>query len=402
MHDRKHDEFIMRCITNLREMPTTAAFECLREITLAVWKSIGEGDFADYFRRIYLTDPWQDWYLGALPLGGTSDQQSIEGGNRADKKVLGPMALRAAPATFFAESISVIFGRMELTLQDLPAKNLTVEGRAPVRALHVYEAQMYNKAARGVPHRRLEDGNDGNQYFAPMGALRAKTYSALYDEGRLPKLKKGEVLDQEYYETLERDVLCTVVVQVVPVADPSELRHWAQFYGELYTVGPDPGAQLADLRCSCEKFAHSYNHCVHVLALAIVLGLVDPADLIDGAQPRRGPGRPPNDPGALKVSSGAAKKHTAASFLTQIRREGSKTLRYHGFYVVAAHGDEYVVGYVRCATTATPPKHRITLLETASDGATFLDWDDASLAAGLALALEQGKTGVYSRPPPSG
>jgi hypothetical protein len=125
MRDRSNDAFVMRCLNNLRSMPTVAAFECLAKITLAVWTEMDEGGFADYFRRIYLTDPWKNWFLGAMPLGCTSGQQSIEAGHRGDKKILGHAALKAAPEVFLAESVPKILARAGITLDEHPPELMT-------------------------------------------------------------------------------------------------------------------------------------------------------------------------------------------------------------------------------------------------------------------------------------
>mmetsp|Transcript_29987 Transcript_29987/g.101082 ORF Transcript_29987/g.101082 Transcript_29987/m.101082 type:complete len:451 (+) Transcript_29987:114-1466(+) len=407
MRYKPNEAFVRRCVVNLRSMPTVVAFEGLVKLTLAVWTEMGEGLFADYFQRIYLTDPWKDWFLGGMPYGCTSGQQSIEGGHRAIKKIVGPAALRLAPKLFFETTIPKILDNVALILDQHTPELVTQVGVGPVRAMCIHQSQLLIAAASGTPLYRLQDDDEGNAYWAlnrevtntqKMTKHRAELHCGLYDDGVLPLPKNGRRCDQEYYESLEEPIITgVVIVKARKVQSRGELRPWAQHCGSLYGVGPARGAELVDLECACEDFWHNHNKCVHVVALAICLKLVDPAQLIDVAPPRRGPGRPKKDMGALGASSGAPKKKTAASFLAEMRRL-QQPMRYAGHKVVVQHCGEYLTGYVRSCTVTKVPKHRITLYNTAQDGATFVDWDYEHLAAGLALALDWGASGIHVQP----
>jgi hypothetical protein len=248
MRDRSNDAFVMRCLNNLRSMPTVAAFECLAKITLAVWTEMDEGGFADYFRRIYLTDPWKNWFLGAMPLGCTSGQQSIEAGHRGDKKILGHAALKAAPEVFLAESVPKILARAGITLDEHPPELMTLAGSGPARAMVIYQAQLLISAASNTPLFRLEDDANGNAYWGvnrgvddtrKMTKHRAELYGSLYDDGTLPLPARGQRCDQQYYESLDASIFSAVViVKASKVSSRHELRSWAQQYGTLYGVGP--------------------------------------------------------------------------------------------------------------------------------------------------------------------
>ena len=70
---------------------------------------VGEGAFADYFEKTYLTPPWDRWYIGASPAGvGSAGQQLIENSHCTDKTILGKNALRVTPEIFFRDSLTVI------------------------------------------------------------------------------------------------------------------------------------------------------------------------------------------------------------------------------------------------------------------------------------------------------
>jgi hypothetical protein len=71
-----HEGIITYMMANLRASPTTAAFEILKKRTLEVLEFVGEGDFAKYLEKMYLTAPWDAWHAGATPAGvGASGQQ---------------------------------------------------------------------------------------------------------------------------------------------------------------------------------------------------------------------------------------------------------------------------------------------------------------------------------------
>ena len=101
----KYEDFVRATINDLHDAPSEEAHEGLTKKVLDVWRFIGEGAFATYFERIYLTHPWNRWYVGALPFGASSGQQGIEAGHGADKTILGKNALRVSPGEFFASSL---------------------------------------------------------------------------------------------------------------------------------------------------------------------------------------------------------------------------------------------------------------------------------------------------------
>jgi hypothetical protein len=180
------------------------------------------------------------------------------------------------------------------------------------------------------------------------------------------------------------------MVSLREVDSRADLRPWARAIGEIYK--PDSRRQLWDIECACDEFCHSANLCVHAVVMAIALDFVETDALTDGAEPRRGPGRPRKDKGWHDTSSGAPKQRDAAAFLADIRN--GSPMRHHRHYVMVAHKDEgYLLGYVRNPTMDTPPKYRIMLIDNAEE---LVLWDDAQLAAGLALALKWGKSGVYT------
>jgi hypothetical protein len=65
----ENDGIISLCIDDLRNAPTEAAFNGLVVIVLQLWRNLGEGDFANFFEKVYLSDKWKNWYMGATPAG---------------------------------------------------------------------------------------------------------------------------------------------------------------------------------------------------------------------------------------------------------------------------------------------------------------------------------------------
>lgn len=205
MHNSLENEgFIRMCINDLRAAPTEEAWLALKAYVLSVWSHIGEADFAAYFNKIYLSRPWHLWFLGAMPVGCTSGQQSIEAGHRGDKCVLGVQALRADPGNFFENSVPTIMKRVSHTLGNHPPESMSQTGTAPVRAVLIYEAQLLISAASGQPYYRLED-DEGKRYYAvnatkedtrKMNAKRANDYGDWHDNGTLPTSAK----DKEAYK----------------------------------------------------------------------------------------------------------------------------------------------------------------------------------------------------------
>jgi hypothetical protein len=83
------EDNILPILRVLHECETTANFNCLSEAALRKWREEGEGVFATYFKKTYLSERWSRWYVGAMPMKavGTTNNP-LEAGNKKIKTVV--------------------------------------------------------------------------------------------------------------------------------------------------------------------------------------------------------------------------------------------------------------------------------------------------------------------------
>ena len=396
MHNRLGNEgFLKLCLDDLRRAPTEVAFDGLAKTVLAVWTVIGEGDFAVYFKKMYLNDKWKHWYLGATPPGvGSGGQQLIENSHNGDKLVLGKTALRASPKTFLESSLEKILRRAGKKLDKHQPSKVSHKGKAPMTGTLVYQAQCMLETTPAFF--KFEEEIDGKKFYAmnvdgddrKMSSTRALKFGKYYDDGELPK---SMATGKEEYKRAHHEILKCCLVTSTPVSSARGLSFWAQNAGCMYSS--DEAGQLWNLSCSCFDFSHSNNRCVQVVALAAALNFVDLGTLLDGALPRRGVGRPRLDRGAMVVSDGRAAPRSAAQLLAAIR--SSPSLRFHNHNVVTQHGSDWWVGHVRSLRTDGESRfYVITYPDDKSDERHELT--DVELSVAMHKAQEVGKSGVWS------
>ncbi|KAJ1449720.1 hypothetical protein M885DRAFT_622306, partial [Pelagophyceae sp. CCMP2097] len=166
MQNRDENEgMLLLCINDMRRAPTAVAFKGLCDKIYALWVRIGEGKFAAYFFKTYVTAPWEKWYLGASPPGCCSaGQQLIENSHRVDKVMVGKSALKQGPEFFLADTLSKILMNGGRKLDNHPVDEVGHEGGAPMNASNVLEAEVFLSAVPNgkSPFLRLPDDHAGN------------------------------------------------------------------------------------------------------------------------------------------------------------------------------------------------------------------------------------------------
>jgi hypothetical protein len=156
----------------------------------------------------------------------------------------------------------------------------------------------------------------------------------------------------------------------------------------------DARGQLWNAECSCDEFNHSNNRCVHVVVVCRELRFVDLETLMDGALPRRAPGRAPKENGCLDAAKALSKGKTAAAWLKAIRAE--RKMRFHRFTVVKiAEDGTMLFGFVRNGREGPDGKYiYICLFEpTVPPTETTVEWTDVELAQGLFESQQAGIAG---------
>ncbi|KAJ1445340.1 hypothetical protein M885DRAFT_502703 [Pelagophyceae sp. CCMP2097] len=345
--------------------PTAVAFKGLSDKIYALWVGMGEGAFAAYFFKTYVTAPWKKWYLGATPPGCCSGgQQLIENRHGSDKKMIGTAALKAVPVVFINETLWKIMNASGKKLDDHPVDEVGHEGGAPLNASNVLQAQLYLSSyptGKG-PIFELPTDDDGNRYYAanvvgvarPMTQVRARAYASFYDFGDLPP---GNV-DKDYYKAIHADVLKYDLIALKPVTDKSELPPWAR--GSLAACTSPTG------EASC------------------------------GA---------PNAAAVHLATRPTAQRKGVAAIFGDIKRSmaNNKPLRYHKHKVLVGDGSEgahFIVGYVKTAVSVGTPldgqqqvwNFVIKFLD--EDNMPDEAWNPEQLAQGLWLAANIGCSGV--------
>jgi hypothetical protein len=223
-HDANaHSGLIVYMLKNLRNSPTRPAFEALAKTTVEVLTFLGEGDFAAYFSKVYLTPPWDGWFTGATPAGvGYSGQQGIESGHSKQKALITKMELRATPTTFFKKSLPIILAAAARILKKHPVELISHQGKGPITATFIAEAEIMC----GTKPCTFELSSDGKTRFfvvnnkterRKMTSARALAHGRWYDDGVLPK---SSTPDKDFYKKLYKDVLNASMVSEPASCEP--------------------------------------------------------------------------------------------------------------------------------------------------------------------------------------
>ena len=61
---------IIPIVQDLSLAPTQVAFDAMSEAALKKWEDDEQHTFADYFSKIDLSEKWQNWFIGAVPIPG--------------------------------------------------------------------------------------------------------------------------------------------------------------------------------------------------------------------------------------------------------------------------------------------------------------------------------------------
>jgi hypothetical protein len=64
------ENFILPVVRELSRAPNEIAFDKLSDAATTQWENDGEGEFATYFRDVYLCKKWKNWYIGCTPIPG--------------------------------------------------------------------------------------------------------------------------------------------------------------------------------------------------------------------------------------------------------------------------------------------------------------------------------------------
>jgi len=69
--------------------PSNDIFSILAAATIKHWEQQGEGEFATWFKEVYLHKRWCNFSIGSLPIGVQPDNNSLESLNRVIKNWIG-------------------------------------------------------------------------------------------------------------------------------------------------------------------------------------------------------------------------------------------------------------------------------------------------------------------------
>lgn len=64
------EESILPIVRELSRAPNEVAFNKLSNAACEKWEKEGQAQFSKYFREVYLSQKWKNWYVGSLPNAG--------------------------------------------------------------------------------------------------------------------------------------------------------------------------------------------------------------------------------------------------------------------------------------------------------------------------------------------
>lgn len=287
-----YDTVIKPNIDILQAARSHGQFLRMANIITSHWVKIGEREYANWFRAVYLTRRWDRWYInGADSPGVTPNQNPIEAHHRVVKRTCAP-SRRASTSGVVTQILPRIL--------KYDGDNL-----CPTTVSHVCGGPLIPEALAKAG--RLV-GNSSNYRYVYKGKGRHRQHIAILFNARKYINDAGNVVGSKVTPSRARRFTNSLAGEIADGITPAELRfellslHQVSIIGRLPSTAFDlPAVWNAEaiasvrssLRCTCKAYVRSGWVCSHILATLSLLQLLDLELALGRVPARRGPGRPP-------------------------------------------------------------------------------------------------------------
>jgi hypothetical protein len=284
----------------LRSARSHEQFVKIASIITDNWTALGHGEYANWFREIYLVDRWSRWHInGAGVAGVIPSQQGIEAHHGAIKKTCAPSTrastfgvmdgiiprILRADGELLCPAMVAHFGEGPVPPEMLIKAQRLVENNNNFRRVHKGSGRQRRLVA--VLFNSSKYIVDGvNSIGSPVTQTRARRYIMSLGGRVASSLSAAEVqfeLLSLHRVVIDRE-MPTGQFTLSPIWSSSSIRRLRRF-----------------LQCACETFIRTGWVCSHTLATLSLLSLLDLAAALSRVPVRNTPGRPPTRRHALVV-----------------------------------------------------------------------------------------------------